>query len=369
MGTGHDGEEFHEQAKLSIDGLAPQMGGGCETSSDPIGPLRMDLVPPIRQGMRNGGHGIRGWSHRDPYPKSAPHPAHGPLKEVERNHMATVMTTTFELAGADGGPLRGEVRTAEGGENRPAVVICHGFKGFKDWGFFPKLADRLAHAGFSAISFNFTGSGIGPDGENFSEPERFGHATFSKDVEDIGLVCRRLSNGQLRSDLAQPTKVGLFGHSRGGGMSVIYTSGADDISAIVTWSAIGSLERWPEDTVSQWRRDGKLDVPNARTGDILPVYTDLLDDIEAHKHGKLDLLAAAGRINVPWMILHGDADETVAVSEAKSLKEAASQDRTLLHIVPGASHTMGSRHPWAGLTPELDFAMGETVGWFAKHLF
>ena len=50
--------------------------------------------------------------------------------------MATAMTTAVELTGADGGPVRGEVRTAAGGENRPAVVLCHGFKGFKDWGFF-----------------------------------------------------------------------------------------------------------------------------------------------------------------------------------------------------------------------------------------
>ena len=283
--------------------------------------------------------------------------------------MATVMTTTFELAGADGGPLRGEVRTAAGGENRPAVVICHGFKGFKDWGFFPKLADRLAHAGFSAVSFNFTGSGIGPDGESFSEPERFAHSTFSNDVHDIGLVCRQVLDGELTSDLPAPTKVGLFGHSRGGGMSVIYTAGVDHISAMVTWSAMGSVARWPDDIVNQWRQEGKLDVPNARTGDILPLYTDLLDDIEAHKQGKLDLLAAAGRIAVPWMILHGEADETVSVSEAKDLYEATGESQAVLHVVPGASHTMGSRHPWAGPTPELDFAMGETVGWFTKYLF
>ncbi len=279
------------------------------------------------------------------------------------------MTTAFELTGADGGPVRGEVRTAAGGENRPAVVLCHGFKGFKDWGFFPKLADRLARAGFSAVSFNFAGSGIGPDGESFSEPERFGHATFSKDVDDIGLLCRRLLDGELANNLPAPTKVGLFGHSRGGAMSVIYTAGVDHVSALVTWSAIGSVARWPDDIVRQWRQDGKLDIPNARTGDILPLYTDLLDDIEAHKHGKLDLLAGAGRIAVPWMILHGDADETVAVSEAEDLYSATGDSRAVLQVVPEASHTMGSRHPWAGSTEELDFAMGETVGWFTKYLF
>ncbi len=141
-------------------------------------------------------------------------------------------------------------------------------------------------------------------------------------------------DGELTSDLPTPTKVGLFGHSRGGGMSVIYTAGVDHISAIVTWSAIGSVARWPDDVVTQWRRDGKLDIHNARTGDILPLYTDLLDDIDAHKQGKLDLLAAAGKIAVPWMILHGEADETVSVSEAKNLHEATGESQAVLHVVP-----------------------------------
>ncbi len=149
--------------------------------------------------------------------------------------MATVITTTFELRGADDGPLRGDVRAAEGGRGRPAVVICHGFKGFKDWGFFPHLADRLANAGFTAVSFNFSGSGVGPDGHSFSEPERFGHATFSNDLTDIQTVCDALlkGGGTLVEGLAVPTRLGLFGHSRGGGMAVIHTGGASRVEALL----------------------------------------------------------------------------------------------------------------------------------------
>ena len=169
--------------------------------------------------------------------------------------MATVMTTTFELAGADGAPLRGDVRTADRGENRPAVIICHGFKGFKDWGFFPRLADRLAHAGFTAVSFNFSGSGIGPNGESFSEPERFAHATFSNDLDDIAVVYDALADGMLAGEVASPSKIGLFGHSRGGGMSMVFCSERDVVGALVTWAAIGTVRRWPPDvceTFAYW---------------------------------------------------------------------------------------------------------------------
>lgn len=282
--------------------------------------------------------------------------------------MATVITSTFELVGADGGPLRGDVRTAAGGADRPAVVICHGFKGFKNWGFFPKLADRLAHAGMTAVSFDFTGSGVGPDGESFSEPQRFAHATFSQDLADIAIVVGATLGGDLADTVAAPGKLGLFGHSRGGGMAAVHAADNGTVAALVTWAAIGTVRRWPDAVVAQWRQDGKIDVTNARTGDVLPLYEDVLDDMEAHRDGKLDLRRAASHVGMPWLIIHGEADETVPLSEAESLHEAAGSNARL-HVVAGGGHTLGAGHPWSGSTAELDGAMAETVGWFAKYLF
>ena len=282
--------------------------------------------------------------------------------------MATVITTIFEFVGADGGPLRGEVRTAEGGQGRPAVVICHGFKGFKDWGFFPHLADRIAHAGFTAISFNFSGSGIGPDGCSYSEPERFSHATLSNDLADIGIVCDHLLGGTIASNVAVPTKLGLLGHSRGGGMALLQAADSPHVSALATWSAISSVYRWPDATIAEWRREGKIDIVNARTGDVLPLYTDVIEDVEKNPSQKFDLRLAAGRVTVPWLILHGDADESVAPSEAEALYDAANGEEVTLRMVKGGSHTMGIRHPWNGPTAELELAMGETVGWFSQTL-
>ncbi len=281
--------------------------------------------------------------------------------------MATVSTTTFQVPGSDGGPLRGEVRTS-GADERPAVIICHGFKGFKDWGFFPHLAVRLARAGLAAVSFNFSGSGIGPDGERFSEPERFGHATFSGDLRDLALVVQRLLGGALIQGLPRPSSIGLFGHSRGGATALLHAADEPACRALVTWSAIGDVRRWSAETIERWRTDGKIDVVNSRTGEVLPLYTDVLDDIEAHGSGRLDLVAHAGRLRVPWLIVHGDQDESVPLDDARRLYEAADQATTELELIAGGSHTFGARHPWAGSTPELDRAMEATVGWFSRHL-
>jgi len=78
--------------------------------------------------------------------------------------MATPSLTKHVLPGALGDILI-DVRAGGRESSRPAVVVVHGFKGFKDWGMFPRLAERLAQAGFSAVSFNMSGSGVDDTGE------------------------------------------------------------------------------------------------------------------------------------------------------------------------------------------------------------
>ncbi len=281
--------------------------------------------------------------------------------------MATVKKTSFELVGADGGPLRGDLRTAAGGAGRPAVVICHGFKGFKDWGMFPHLADRLARAGLTVVSFNFSGSGVGAEEDSFNEPERFAHDTFTRQLFDLSAVLRALGDARLVPGMTPPSRTGLAGHSRGGGMAILKAAEDPGIGALVTWASISTPQRWAPDVVSRWRADGKLDVVNSRTGEVLSLLTDILDDIERNAAGRLDIRGAAGRVTAPWLIIHGDVDEAVPVEEAKIL-DRASGHRARLMVIEGAGHTFGARHPWQGSTRELDKAMDATVEWFGKEL-
>jgi dienelactone hydrolase len=239
-------------------------------------------------------------------------------------------------------------------EVRPAVVICHGFKGFKDWGFFPKLAERLALAGFTAASFNFSGSGVG-EGEEFDELERWNRQRPTADLADIATVVDYLAAQGAR-------RVGLVGHSRGGGLAVLHAARDSRIKALVTWAAVERFMRWSPEEVRTWRQTGRLDVVNARTGQVLPVGLDALEDWEAHQ-SELDVLAAASRIAIPWLIVHGAEDESVPVEEGEHLRQAAAggSGRVELLAVPGAGHTFGARHPWSGSTPELDLVMQRTA--------
>ena len=277
--------------------------------------------------------------------------------------MATPTLTKHSLPGALG-PILVDVRAGGRASPRPAVLVLHGFKGFKDWGMFPPLAERLALAGFTAVSPNLSGSGVDDSGE-FTLPERFGHNTFSAELEDVGTVVDALVHGRLGGPA--PSTLGLIGHSRGGGVAVLQAAGDTRVRALVTWSAISRVERWPQDQRAAWRAAGQTEIKNARTGQVLPLYTDVLDDIEQNA-GSLDIEAAAARISIPWLIIHGTEDESVGFSEAEALKAATTRKTSRLLPIEGGGHTFGATHPWRSETPQIDTVFDATIEWLASHL-
>src|SRR5689334_8311121 len=156
--------------------------------------------------------------------------------------MATPTLSKHSVPGALG-PILVDVRAGGRTSERPAVLVLHGFKGFKDWGMFPPFSERLAQAGFLAVTPNLSGSGVDDTGE-FSRPERFGHNTFSAELEDASRVIDALMTGRLGAHA--PSTLALVGHSRGGGVAILQTSRDPRVQALVTWAAISTVVRWPE---------------------------------------------------------------------------------------------------------------------------
>lgn len=251
---------------------------------------------------------------------------------------------------------------------RPAVVICHGFKGFMEWGFFPYVASLLAGRGFVAVRFNLSGAGMRPGDELVTDVGAFRENTYSRELEDLSAVLAALGE-TIAPGRVDRRRIGLFGHSRGGGAALLaaaHPSWRERIRALVTWAAIADVDRFTPEQKAEWRRAGELPVVNARTGQRLALGVGLLDDVE-ERRAELDLLAASAARAAPWLIVHGADDESVPVAEAHHLAEAAAGEKELL-VVPGANHTFGVRHPFAGPTPQLIQALNATQRWFRTHL-
>jgi uncharacterized protein len=282
--------------------------------------------------------------------------------------MSAVESFTLALPGSRS--LHGKVDLPATPGRGPAVVICHGFKGFMDWGFFPSLAELLAARGFVAVRFNFVGAGMRPGDELVTDPGAFRNDTYSAEVDELTHLLAACAGGEIAGDRIDPRRLGLFGHSRGGAAAVLAASRApwlDRCRALVTWAAIARVDRYTLEEKRRWRESGELPVVNARTGQRLALGVGLLEDVERHATTSLDILAAGGRLTAPWLIVHGDDDESVPAGEAAELAVAAGGVHELLRL-PGASHTLGVRHPFAGPTPFLIQALNATQTWFRRHL-
>jgi uncharacterized protein len=244
---------------------------------------------------------------------------------------------------------------------RGTVIICHGLKGFSRSGFLPHLATELAKEDLRVIRFDFSGSGIGPDGESFTETESFAENTFTKELEDLAAVEQ---DARRRGWI--DARYGIVGYSRGGGMAILHAADNPAVGALVTLAAIGHVRRWSDTEEREWRARGYTEVVNTPTGQVLRLGTALLDDVTAGMDGPLDIEAAAARMKAPWLIVHGDADETVSVEDAHRLADAAPDARLL--IIEGASHTFDIPHPMTKSSPALDLAVSETVEWMRREL-
>ncbi|MDN4594060.1 alpha/beta hydrolase family protein [Polycladomyces subterraneus] len=267
-------------------------------------------------------------------------------------------TFTWDL-GKENRIIRGDVYAATTKSPLPVVILCHGFKGFKNWGFFPHAAKVMADQGFAVITFNFSMNGVGESLEEFDELDKFARNTYSREQEDLAYLLDRLLKGDVPLHEAMDIdKIALVGHSRGGGNSLIFAMDHPEIGAVVLWNSIARVDLFSDELKREIREKGVATILNARTGQAMPIYREVLDDLERNRE-RFDILNRLPSFERPLLILHGSDDRSVPLAAAKQLSSAAANAR--LVIIEGADHTFGCVHPFRGTTPYLDQALDETA--------
>ncbi|EFM12570.1 conserved hypothetical protein [Paenibacillus curdlanolyticus YK9] len=257
--------------------------------------------------------------------------------------------------------LRGDVRVMQDGRVKPVVIISHGFKGFKDWGWFPYVAESLADRGFGVISFNYSRNGVKES--DFDELDKFARNTFSQDQEDLSALCAALSNGELplasNLDLQQ---VYLVGHSRGGGASIVYAAEHPTaIGAVAAWNSIAKPNLFDAAFRDKVRLNGVAYMPNARTKQLMPIHADFFDDLEQNEE-RFNIAEHAGKLAMPLLVIQGDRDSERILTDNRLLRQSAQQ---ALHItIAGADHTFNSGHPFVGTSDALEHAIARTAQFF-----
>lgn len=271
----------------------------------------------------------------------------------------------FSITGSNQKVITGDITFDSRNLTSPLVIFVHGFKGFKDWGTHNVVARHFALNGFKYLKFNFSHNGTTPrqldDTDDF---EAFAENTFSKELYDLDEVIRFACSGQ---DFAAATHATLIGHSRGGGISILQASTDPRISNLITWASVNRFDTiWEKEQEENWEKDGVIYIENERTKKRMPLNAGLFTDLKQNSR-QLDIEAAAKRLNIPWLIVQGDADPKVSVETAKQLHDT--QLVSKLAIIEGANHVFGGTHPYNQdiLPPQLQQACDKSMEFLQRN--
>ncbi|PCJ88428.1 MAG: alpha/beta hydrolase [Flavobacteriales bacterium] len=259
----------------------------------------------------------------------------------------------IRIEGKHDKPILFDVFYDENSENQPVVIFAHGFKGFKDWGPWDRVAETFANAGFCFLKFNFSHNGTTPENPTeFDDLEAFGNNNYCIELDDLNCVIDwGCSNSELKT--LNSERIYLIGHSRGGGITILKANEDTRVKKIVTWAAVSSFSnRISDEEIEQWKKQGVYYMENARTKQQMPLYIQIYDNYMANEY-RLDISKAVKNIEQSFLIIHGTADPTVPVEEAILMKKW-NNDADLL-LIENANHSFDAVHPFEATEFPADF--------------
>lgn len=279
-----------------------------------------------------------------------------------------MIETDFSLTHPDGLKVSCTIRLPSGKQKLNPIIVGHGFRGFKDWGFFPYLCKHLSNEGFAVISFNHALSGISNNLLVIDDIESFSSNSTTQELLDWHLVMDNLLWGDFPYlERLRLNALGIFGHSRGGSYGILLSRQVLQVQSIVTWGAVKTFERFDSETCQQWRREGILRVGSTKQDKPLKLKVAALEALENNLE-QLDVIQAMRQLSIPALILHGRDDKIVSISEAKQLWQCADQKLSAFHIIEGSGHTFQTQHPLVTPSLALREAVEKTIGWFKNTL-
>ena len=252
--------------------------------------------------------------------------------------------TTQVINGSKGKPISIDISYSESSIQKPVIIFCHGFKGFKDWGHFNLIAEEFMKHDVVFLKFNFSYNGTTIEQPtDFADLEAFGDNNFSIELDDLGLVIDYVAS--IAADYGgNKNELYLIGHSRGGGMAILKTFEDKRIKKLCTWASVkDAADFFNHQDIEKWKTDGAIYTYNSRTLQNMPLNYQLYENYIANIT-RLDIPKAAANIDVPWLIIHGTNDTSVPSSFGEQLHQWNTNSE--LFLIENADHTFGGKHPW-----------------------
>jgi len=176
------------------------------------------------------------------------------------------------------------------------VILAHGVTGNLDRPVVADTAAALNAEGFDTLRFSFSGNG-GSEGD-------FRAATITKETVDLGAVI----------DAVAPIyqKIAVVGHSMGAAVAVMRAVEDPRISALVSLAGMVDTKRFAETEFGELTPDEGFmwDEPDC------PLSQAYMDDL---CKTVASTLPQAERTSIPWLLVHGTADDVVLPEDSRSI--------------------------------------------------
>lgn len=225
----------------------------------------------------------------------------------------------------DGLKLTGEIFCPEAGERNqlPALCLCHGIPARVavpgDQGY-PLLARSFCELGLITMIFNFRGAGLSEG--------NFDMLGWARDLETAIDYLSGLSE-------VDTSRLMVMGFS-GGAATAVYVAARDErIRALVTCACPARF------TMVETVEGRRAFLQQAReVGTIKDAFFPASEEQWAAGFEEVAPIKWISRVSPrPLLIVHGEADELIPVSEARELYRKAGKPKELA-LIPGAGHRL-----------------------------
>lgn len=200
----------------------------------------------------------------------------------------------------------------------PAIIILHGFTGYKEEAHLEELARTLVKNGFVAIRFDCSGSG---ESEGTFEKDYL-VSNYLKDIECVYHYVRTLK-------FIDENKIGVAGHSMGGMLSIIFASQQPKIALCIAISSPTTMVAadWIKAAMEEWERVGWLYEEISRDGSQIKIPFSFIMD--ANKYDALDFIK---KLRCPLLIILGLIDDVVSPNDTREIFKKAKAKKELIEI-------------------------------------
>lgn len=280
-----------------------------------------------------------------------------------------ILKETYIIEGKHEKPILIDTTFKDDKINLSAIIFCHGYKGFKDWGAWNLMANAFAEAGFYFIKFNFSHNGGTMEQPiDFPDLEAFGNNNYTKELDDLESVIDWILEEKSIKTSANLNAINLIGHSRAGGIVSIKAEEDSRIKTVVSLAGVCDFGKRTATIgdLTDWKNTGVKYVLNGRTKQQMPHFYQFYEDfIENEQH--LNIKRAVSNLTIPHLIIHGDNDTSVLINEAENLHSW--NPKSTFKIIENADHVFNAKHPWENsiMPKELQSVVDFTTAFITQN--